>query len=241
VQVLSAMWSAAIAKDLAHSQPWKGLTARGKGRQLAPGWMIEEDIERLTKAAVDVHTPIYGSVVAAMILMGAYVGLRPGELSALRYEDLNPAAGMLNVEQQANAKLRRFTAPKGGEPREAVYPQIVQDAVARMPRLHDELLFTTARGGVLWPEARDRVWKPVRAAAGRFTMDLHELRHYCATWLLEQGVSDSDAAEQLGHRDGGVQVRRTYGHPRRRIALGRVAEALSQLDQDALGDERETA
>ena len=64
-------------------------------------------------------------------------------------------------------------------------------------------------------------------------MDFYELRHYCATRLLEAGVSDADVAVQLGHTDGGELVRRVYGHPAARIALDRVTAALD--------DEREAA
>jgi hypothetical protein len=35
-------------------------------------------------------------------------------------------------------------------------------------------------------------------------MDFYELRHFCATHLLELGVSHADVAVQLGHTDGGA-------------------------------------
>ena len=56
-------------------------------------------------------------------------------------------------------------------------------------------------------------WNPVRAAFGRPGMDFYELRHFCATHLLELGVSHADVAVQLGHTDGGALVMSTYGHP----------------------------
>jgi integrase len=56
-------------------------------------------------------------------------------------------------------------------------------------------------------------WRPVRGAFGRPKMEFYELRHICAAHLLELGVSPSDVAVQLGHRDGGVLFMSTYGHP----------------------------
>ena len=44
-------------------------------------------------------------------------------------------------------------------------------------------------------------------------MAFYELRHFCATHLLELGVSHADVAVQLGHTDGGALVMSTYGHP----------------------------
>jgi integrase len=37
-------------------------------------------------------------------------------------------------------------------------------------------------------------------------MDFYELRHFCATRLLELGVSHADVAIQLGHTYGGALV-----------------------------------
>ena len=66
----------------------------------------------------------------------------------------------------------------------------------------------------------------VKTAAGREGMDFYELRHYCATRLLERGVSDADVAVALGHTDGGELVRRVYGHPAERHSLDRVRDAM---------------
>jgi integrase len=106
-----------------------------------------------------------------------------------------------------------------------------------MPRLHDELLFVTKRGRVLWAPNRNTIWNPVRAYAQRPTMVMHELRHYAVTWLLEQGVSDSDVATQVGHLDGGKLVRSTYGHPRRNPALQRVRQAFLAADETHQAEE----
>jgi integrase len=56
-------------------------------------------------------------------------------------------------------------------------------------------------------------------------MDFYELRHFCATHLLELGVSPSDVAVQLGHRDGGALVMSTYGHPAEDSARERLKRA----------------
>ena len=39
----------------------------------------------------------------------------------------------------------------------------------------------------------------MRAAFGRPKMRLYDLRHYCATWLLERGATKLDISVQLGH------------------------------------------
>jgi len=66
-------------------------------------------------------------------------------------------------------------------------------------------------------------------------MALHELRHFCATYLLELGLSPADVAVQLGHTDGGALVMSTYGHPSDRAARARIAAA---MDGHASGELR---
>ena len=59
-------------------------------------------------------------------------------------------------------------------------------------------------------------------------MDYYELRHFCATNLLELGVSHADVAIQLGHTDGGALVMSTYGHPSEDAARERLKRAYGQ-------------
>lgn len=68
-------------------------------------------------------------------------------------------------------------------------------------------------------------WRAVRTAFGRPEMDFYELRHFCATHLLELGVSHADVAVQLGHTDNGRLVMSTYGHPSEASARERLKRA----------------
>jgi len=52
--------------------------------------------------------------------------------------------------------------------------------------------------------------------AERERMELYELRHACATLLIERGLPPHVVANQLGHTDGGAFVQRLDGHPSER-------------------------
>jgi len=58
-------------------------------------------------------------------------------------------------------------------------------------------------------------------------MDYYELRHACATILLElePPMRESDVAVQLGHTDGGRLVQELYGHPDEASARRRLLAA----------------
>jgi integrase len=62
----------------------------------------------------------------------------------------------------------------------------------------------------------------------------HELRHYFATVMIEEGVSFALLAEWLGHADGGVLAAKTYGHIRKVHATSearRVMHALARKSE----------
>ncbi len=227
---LSAMWSAAAKhEDLPVGQPWAGMASSGR-RQINPGWLTLQDITDLQVHARASWPGAYGSVVAGLITVLAFTGIRPGELAALRWTNLHPEDGRLDVEKQLDSKTRRFTTPKNGLARTVVYPQAAQAAIAAMPRMHDEHVFVGPGNGLLTESTRNRLWHPVRVAFGRPTMAIYELRHFCATHLVELGMTSADVAVQLGHRDGGRLIESTYGHARPDPALTRVATVLAAAE-----------
>lgn len=230
---LSALFGAAMYEDnefgepLVAANPFSKLVKRKQARRdLESGWLTPADIAGLEGHSREVAPGPMGEVFAAMIRVAAETGIRPGELFVLRDEDV--MGDRLRVARSASSKTRTITLPKNGREREVALSAAAAAAIGGMPRLHDELLFATPLGRQFWGSTLVYYWHPVRAAAGRPTMDFYELRHYCATRLLEVGVSDADVAVQLGHTDGGELVRRVYGHPSQRRALDRVRDVLDR-------------
>jgi integrase len=86
-------------------------------------------------------------------------------------------------------------------------PQEALPALGMLPRPLDdeEIVFHAPRGKRLTKGTLGDPWRPIvaawRAKGGR-DLDLHELRHACATLLLERGPAPADVAVQLGHTDG---------------------------------------
>ncbi len=171
--------------------------------------LVESELHELASVAVAVHGD-YGPAFRAMILFAAYVGLRPGELFARQ-----------SLDGTGELKL-----PKNGKPRVVTLPPAAREALLDVPaRLDVPWLFVTRTGRRLSKSSLLYYWNPVRAAFGRPGMDFYELRHYCATHLLELGVSHADVAVQFGHTDGGALVMSTYGHPSEELARERLKRA----------------
>ena len=108
-----------------------------------------------------------------------------------------------------------------------ILPPPAREALQAVPaRLDAPWLFVTRPAGSSRREASTTTGTPFARRSVGLGMDFYELRHFCATHLLELGVSHADVAVQLGHTDGGALVMSTYGHPsedRARERLARVS------------------
>jgi integrase len=223
VRVVRALFSDAINDGLHPGpNPFANLRleqSRGRKDLVA---LTEDELQRLGEVALAVHED-YGATFRAMILFAAYVGLRPGELFALERADIDrdEVAIRRTVDGIGGVK-----APKNGRTRTVTLPPPARDALLSVvPRVDVPLLFLTRRGRQFKKSSLLYYWNPVRAAFGRPGMDFYELRHFCATHLLELGVAHADVAVQLGHTDGGALVMSTYGHPSEDAARERLKRA----------------
>lgn len=174
----------------------------------------------LTDAARRYHGGDFGERFAVLVTVAAYTAMRPGELVALRWEDVDFKNRRINV-----CRSRRFDGkeklPKNGKTRKIVLPLPAATALAELPRT-GPLVFTTKTGRQFSPSTFATAWQPVRAASGAPIEDLYELRHYCATKLMEAGLQDWQVARQMGHTDNGLLVRQTYFHPKEEDILDAI-------------------
>ena len=156
----------------------------------------------------------------AMVLLGAYGGLRFGEMAGLRInEDLDLLRRRVTinrtlVEVSGNVK---FGPPKTAASRRTVaLPEFVVDAIAvrlsANPATANGLVFTSAEG---LPLRRTnfgrRVWRPAVDASVGQPMRTHDLRHSHVAILIAQAEHPKTIAARLGHTSV-KQVLDRYGH-----------------------------
>ncbi|MGZ4237456.1 MAG: tyrosine-type recombinase/integrase [Solirubrobacteraceae bacterium] len=197
-------------------------------------------MEHLAQVAREHHGD-YGDEIAALIVFAAYTGVRPGELAALRWSDLDIPNRRATISRALDGQ-GGIKSPKNGKPRRIVLPPQALRALGTLPRPLDdaELIFHTPRGKQLTKASLAYQWRRIAAAwraGGGRDLDLHELRHACATLLLERGLAPADVAVQLGHTDGGRLVMTLYGHPdedraRDRLDLAFAADGHKQSAAD---------
>jgi integrase len=133
---------------------------------------------------------------------------------------IDPAAGMLTVDQQVIVADRRpiLAPPKtSASLRQVPMPRFVAQAVtAHADQLDldgDDVLCRTPRGTLLRRDYYNRnIWKPALAAAGlEPDTTFHDLRHTFASTALAEGVPISEVSRWLGHKSITTTVD-LYGH-----------------------------
>lgn len=169
-----------------------------------------KDVERLVEEAKRID-----SIFAAMIEFSAYTGLREGEARALTRADVFTGIGRGRVEWSLTRDGRRKEpkTPASKAPFALIGPSL-NIAASRQRHSHHCLFpFTHAQ--------RAHLWLRVRYEAELDRVKWHGLRHFTATYLLDRGATVDDVALQL--RCTADEIRKTYGHPDREAALGRIA------------------
>lgn len=191
-----------------------------------PQFFTPDEARRLLAVALT-EQEYYGPLYALALT----TGLREGELLALRWEDIDDAAGVLSV--QRNVGVVRGDRPVRGPKTRA--------GVRRIPLIapHRQALLLHARHwgkpeGYLWPGPTGRPLHPesLRAQWYRFLERhgferrvFHATRHSTASLLVSLGVPINVVAAILGHSSATVTLQ-VYSH----VLPDATADAMAKLE-----------
>lgn len=153
-----------------------------------------------------------GAPFGLFALVCLYSGLRRGEALALRYEDIDRAAGVIRVTKSVefignNPHLKQ---PKTAAGMRTV--PLLEPLADVLPDKKSGLVFPREDGELLTKIQYRKRWAKYCEAIGH-EITAHQLRHGYATILYEAGVQDKDAQELLGHSSISV-TRDVYTHIR---------------------------
>ncbi|HEY3944481.1 MAG TPA: site-specific integrase [Solirubrobacteraceae bacterium] len=233
VASVRAMLSDAVGDGLLDSNPFANLRLHQSAGRKHLVALTERELQALADLALDERMELgeYGREYRALVLFAGYVGLRPGELFALRRSDVYGQHA--TIERALSSKTREIGPTKTGRARTAIVPPAAQDALLDVRHHPSGLLFETPAGRMWNQVSHHRYWTRLRLLAERPGFDFYELRHCAATLLLERGVTPWDVAIQLGHTDGGQLVMQLYGHPSEAGARSRILAAWDQAQGPA--------
>lgn len=179
----------------------------------------QHEIDRLLQCILQ-EPPVYRS----FYLLAMTTGLRRGELCALRWNSFHTGF-QLWVERSRSAVSGQGIiegSTKNHRSRTVVLPLLTFDSLGELlsEQLHrygsiqpDGYIFAN-NGTPIHPDTFTRRLRRIYKQNG-FPADyhLHTLRHFFATYLLENNLSKQVTADLLGHADTAF-LERTYCHPR---------------------------
>lgn len=182
-----------------------------------------EEISRLFQSAQP-------SWFADLILLAYHTGMRRGELHALKWSDIDFAAGSLVVRRSASTIKRGdfiVHQPKTQNSIRSVLLDAASIEVLKRRRgtAQTEWVFHTRNDIPVSPSYDAHLLQLACKKAGIPYRHFHCLRHSHATYLLSKGVNPKIVQERLGHSDISITLG-TYGH----IIPGMQKEAVSALE-----------
>ncbi|MDE2933870.1 MAG: tyrosine-type recombinase/integrase [Chloroflexota bacterium] len=218
VDVLSRIWNAAVERGRlpeAAANPCR-LVARNPARR-RERFLSAEEFRRLGRALTEAGTRKGVSVhAAAAIRLLVLTGCRKSEILALRWEDVDLAAGEFMLTDSKTGPRSVSLSPEAAE------------ALANVPRLAGNPWVIPGRGlGERMRNLNDP-WKVVRERAGLRGVRLHDLRHSFASRALALGESLPAIGKLLGHSK--VETTARYAHPARdsvREAALKISESIA--------------
>lgn len=216
VTMLRGIFSAAVLDRLVGSSPVVRIA------------MPRADTERVVPLTVDQVRDLAAAVPErnrAMVLTQAGLGLRIGELLALRVQDISFLGRTARVEYQLAERTRERVEPKTPRSRRTIpLPQFVGEALSehirQWPALGDGSVFYGPRSRRPYDHAHygTKIFGAAvaeLAAANGSTFPsattTHDLRHHYASVLIAGGESVVAVAERLGHEDAAM-VLKIYAH-----------------------------
>lgn len=172
-----------------------------------------------------------------MVVTSLMLGARPGEVRALKWDDVDLEAGTLRIDEQMDTKNQPTETKTTQSRRTLNLPEVVLDALrkhkiaqarAQLKRKNwnDEGYVFTTRAGAPYDAANyRRKFRNLTTAAGLGAWNPYEMRHSAASLLDHLGVSRAEIADLLGHRDT-VMLERVYRH--------RVADVIKIANHDRM-------
>ncbi len=219
VMLASQKGSSAIRQGYIRFDPLMGVELPApEEREIIPPSV--NSVWKLIDTAADMGTVGYG-----MIYLGAFTGLRRGEILALSFDDVD----WFQNELVVNKSVARFRATDGvhkwvwrigptksrkSNRRVGLAPNVLQllSSLKQVSASREDLIFADAKGRFIEPDYfDDHIFDPIRVKAGLPDIRFHDLRHFFASLLIAQGESPKYISDQLGHAS--IQITfDTYGH-----------------------------
>jgi integrase len=175
------------------------------------------------------------------VLLALLCGLRRGEITALRWRNVDLDAGQLAIVEstEQTSKATRLKETKTGRARTVALPSLVVEELRRhrieqaqellrigIRQDGESFVYTREDRQPMQPRSLTHAWDQFRARTTTLPrIRFHDLRHSHATHLLASNVHPKIASERLGHAKVGITLD-LYSH----VLPGMQADAAARVD-----------
>lgn len=239
VNVMSALFEAAVTErpPIVLSNPFADLDLP----TVPPApidFYTHDEAERLLAVLEEHPQPQW----AALVGLGMWVGLRPGEIFGLHGDRVHWLREQVEVTRVlTRAGLREY-------PKSRKSHRVAPIPPWQMPRLSGLMtgraltaaVFTAPKGGLVDDsDFRLRVWYPAIEAAGVRRLPPRAMRHTAASWLVQDGVDLYRVQALLGHESYATTQRYAHlapgAHDKVLESWRRTSDARRQTKKEASG------
>jgi integrase len=177
-----------------------------------------------------------------LIVTATFTGLRASELRGLAWEHIDFAARLIRVQVRADRFNRigplKSASARRDVPMSPMTLNVLREWRLACPKGELDLVFPTRAGKI---DSSANIWsralRPAEVRAGIAPLfGLHALRHFFASWLIDQGFGPKRVQQLLGH--SGIQITLdTYTHlwpaedDHERFAAGELALVGGGMEQ----------
>ncbi len=234
-----------LHKALKQAVRWR-LVPRNVAEAAVPPRVQKKEIRVLSPAQAKVFLrSVEGHRLEAMFALAVTTGMRQGEMTGLRWEDVDLEDGTLYVLRTLS-KTRDgivFNQPKTAKGRRSVALTRLAIGTLKKHRARQEIEKGSWKEdhGLVFPNIhgeprsqREPMIKALKKAlekAGLPVVRFHDLRHTAATLMLSKGVHPKIVSEMLGHGDVAFTLT-VYSH-----VLKGMQKGATQAIDEALGGE----
>ena len=209
-RVLNEALGHAVQKGLLVKNPLISVTNIPKAKKFKASAYSAEEIRSLLEAAA-----IENSFWQAAIALAAICGLRRGECLGLKWSKIDFDSQSITIDEQVIEIHHKiyFSTPKSTESIRTIHAPVEVFAILKrrkeeldqhkewLGNAYDEhdLALCRGNGSPIRPGNFTKAFKDFLARHNMRTIRFHDLRHSCASLMLQSGVAMKTASEILGH------------------------------------------
>lgn len=146
-----------------------------------------------------IHEAVKGTRDEIIILLAAWCGLRRGEIFALKWDDIDWNGGNIRIDESRSISEKGYVDKKPKSKKGLRLIVIPNDLLELLKEHRKKLKKVEEHIFPIRPDHYSSYFAELIRKKNLPKIRFHDLRHYHATWLYEQGIPDHYAAERLGH------------------------------------------